>query len=98
MYNVLEEPDQEPSENPNYFGSILSEQPVYNTLQSPFGSGEDPECINEAIYNTLEETSPPNFEAEDEVQFVEINFVKCNVFELNIQIVLHTLATYSLLS
>ena len=29
MYNVLEEPDQEPSENPNYFGSILSEQPVY---------------------------------------------------------------------
>ena len=67
VYNVLEEPDQEPLENPNYFGSILSEQPVYNTLQSPFGSGEDPECINEAIYNTLEETSPPNFEAEDEV-------------------------------
>ena len=29
VYNVLEEPDQEPSENPNYFGSILSEQPVY---------------------------------------------------------------------
>ena len=29
VYNVLEEPDQEPSENPNYFGSILSEQLVY---------------------------------------------------------------------
>ena len=42
--------------------------------------------------------SPPNFEAEDEVQFVEINFVKCNVFKLNIQIVLHTIATYSVLS
>ena len=67
VYNVLEEPDQEPSKNPKYFGSILSEQPVYNTLQSPFGQGEDPECINEAIYNALEETSPPNFKAEDEV-------------------------------
>ena len=67
VYNVLEEPDQEPSENPNYFGSILSQQPVYSTLKSPFGSGEDLECINEALYNALEETSPPNFKAEDEV-------------------------------
>ena len=37
VYNVLEEPDQEPSKNAKYFASILSEQPVYNTLQSPFG-------------------------------------------------------------
>ena len=40
VYNVLEEPDQEPSENPNYFGSILSEQPVYTvTLTMSFWIG-----------------------------------------------------------
>ena len=60
MYNVPEEPDQERSENPNHFGCIFLEQPVYNTLESPFGTGEDPECINEPIYNVLEEVSPPN--------------------------------------
>ncbi|CAH3180630.1 unnamed protein product, partial [Porites lobata] len=55
VYNVPDEPDQELSGNPNHFDSIFPEQPVYNTLESPFGSGEDPECINEPIYNVLEE-------------------------------------------
>ena len=79
------------------YGSVCIEQPIYSLLEElttgqpmknpaqdsfePFISGEDPDCINEAIYNALEETSPPN------LQFVEINFVKCNVFKLNIQIV-----------
>ena len=60
MYNVPDERDQELSENSNHFDSIFSEQPFYNTLESPFGSGEDPECINEPIYNVLEEVSLPN--------------------------------------
>ena len=60
VYNVPDEPDQELSENPNHFDSIFPEQPVYNTLESPFGSGEDPESINEPIYNVLEEVFPPS--------------------------------------
>ena len=59
VYNVPDEPDQELLGNPNHFDSIFPEQPVYNTLESPFGSGEDPECINEPIYNVLEEVSLP---------------------------------------
>ena len=65
VYSVLEEPYFDDSESSSHYGTISSEEPVYSTLERP--SQEDPKCVNESIYNVLDEVPNPSISTENEV-------------------------------
>ena len=74
MYNVLEGPYLDDLGGIRHYGTVSSEEPVYTTLERPYQEGtEGPfnvsECINEPIYNVLDEGPYPSVPREDDVTY-----------------------------
>ena len=67
MYDVLEGPCFDEFD---HYGTVSSEEPVYTTLERPYqkdteGPFNNSECVDEPIYNVLEEGPYPSVSGED---------------------------------
>ena len=74
MYNVLEGPYLDVFSGTDHNGTVSSEEPVYTTLERPYQEGTEGPfnasgCINEPIYNVLDEGPYPGVSREDDVTY-----------------------------